>query len=96
MRQDAAAPALVGAVDDIKGPALEMVMQEVASELEALDGDPLRRRLRQLQLQWHPDRACRCGVVRAADACRVFQLVQGVWESRVIAAPSAAHFGGKV
>mmetsp|Transcript_27395 Transcript_27395/g.91046 ORF Transcript_27395/g.91046 Transcript_27395/m.91046 type:complete len:542 (+) Transcript_27395:89-1714(+) len=93
--QDAAGRALAVAVDDVKGPALEMIMQEVASELEALDSDPLRRRLRQLQLQWHPDRACRCGV-RAADACRVFQLVQGVWESRVIAAPSAAHFGGKV
>jgi len=80
-------PAAAEAVD------ADAVLKELAAELEALHGDRLRRRLRQLQLHWHPDRACRDGGVCADDACRIFGLVQGVWESRILAAVSAIPVG---
>lgn len=64
--------------------APEEVLHDIRMEVGPLEGRQLRQRLRQLQLQWHPDRCWRYGV-EAAVASRVFQVVQSIWEERILA-----------
>lgn len=65
-------------------PEPQEAIRELSVELGTIHGAFLRARLRQLQLQWHPDKACRQSI-EPEVACQVFGFVQSVWETRVLA-----------
>lgn len=62
--------------------APEDIIQDIAANIGGLSGDALRRRLRQLQLRWHPDQAWREGF-DDAQASKIFVYVQTLWEACV-------------
>lgn len=64
--------------------APEEIIRELSAEVARLEGADLRHRLRQLQLQWHPDRSWRYDV-DAGSSCQIFGFIQNMWEERVLA-----------
>merc|ERR1712228_893855 len=71
----------VSAADSL--PSVEKIVSEIESDLEGLEGTLLRKRLRALQLQWHPDRAWRYQI-DSALSCQVFTFVQSAWEAHIL------------
>eukprot|EP00933_Yihiella_yeosuensis_P064892 TRINITY_DN6843_c0_g1_i1.p1 TRINITY_DN6843_c0_g1~~TRINITY_DN6843_c0_g1_i1.p1 ORF type:complete len:428 (+),score=67.36 TRINITY_DN6843_c0_g1_i1:42-1325(+) len=63
--------------------SVEEVLRDIELEIKSLRGVELRRRLRSLQLCWHPDQAWRWHIDDAM-ACRVFTFVQGLWKNRLL------------
>merc|ERR1712139_183709 len=62
----------------------EEIIQEIDGELKLLEVAALRKRLRSLQLQWHPDRAWRHNI-DSGLSCQVFNFVQSTWEALILA-----------